>query len=296
VPLDANGETSIEIPLNDSLTSFRIVAVAIGGLELFGTSSTSIRSTQDLMILSGIAPLVREGDCFRAEFTLRNTTDQEMEVRVQGRVAGLSDPLTPLTLSLAPNQSQVIGWDVIAPSSVQALRYEVDAAASSGFTDRMRVVQQVHPLVPIRTFQATVFQWQQEIRQPVQRPADALPDRGGVQLLVRPTIAEGMDAMREWMRRYPYSCLEQQISRAVALRDHGQWQQIAAILPSHLDSDGLLKYFPAMEQGSEVLTPYALSIAHEAGWEIPGAVRERMIQGLQRFVEGAIQRPPLRSR
>jgi len=94
------------------------------------------------------------------------------------------------------------------------------------------------------------------------------------------------------MRRYPYSCLEQLISQAVVLRDLEQWQQIAAILPSHLDSDGLLKYFPAMEQGSEVLTPYALSIVHEAGWEIPSEVRERMIQGLQRFVEGTIQRWP----
>ena len=61
VPLDANGEASLEIPLNDSLTSFRLVAVATGGLDLFGTGSTSIRSTQDLMLLSGIPPLVRGG-------------------------------------------------------------------------------------------------------------------------------------------------------------------------------------------------------------------------------------------
>ena len=292
VPLDANGEASLEIPLNDSLTSFRLVAVATGGLELFGTGSTSIRSTQDLMILSGITPLVREGDQFRAEFTLRNTTDQPMEVQVQGRVDGLSDPLTMRALSLASSQSQVIGWDIIAPTGVRALRYEVEAAASGGTTDRIRVVQQVYPVVPIRTFQATISQWQREIKQRVQPPADALPDRGGVQLLVRPSLAEGMGSMRDWMRRYPYSCLEQQISRAVALRDQGQWQQIAAILPSHLDSDGLLKYFPAMEQGSEVLTPYVLSIVHEAGWEIPAEVREHMMQGLQRFVEGTIQRRP----
>jgi hypothetical protein len=101
-----------------------------------------------------------------------------------------------------------------------------------------------------------------------------------------------MVVMRDWMRRYPDSCLEQQISRAVALRDHGQWQQIAAILPSHLDPDGLLKYFPTMAQGSEVLTPYAFSIVHEAGWEIPAETRERMIHGLQRFMEGTIQRRP----
>ena len=31
LPLDANGEASVEVPLNDSITSFRIVAVATGG-------------------------------------------------------------------------------------------------------------------------------------------------------------------------------------------------------------------------------------------------------------------------
>lgn len=61
VPLDDKGEASLEVPLNDSITSFRIVAVATGGEGLFGTGSTSIQSTQDLMILSGLPPVVREG-------------------------------------------------------------------------------------------------------------------------------------------------------------------------------------------------------------------------------------------
>jgi uncharacterized protein YfaS (alpha-2-macroglobulin family) len=292
VPLDANGEASLEIPLNDSLTSFRIAAVATGGVELFGTGSTAIRSTQDLMALSGIPPLVREGDQFRAELTLRNTTDRAMDVQVKARVDGLPMALAPLALSLAPSQSEVMGWEVVVPTGVQALRYEVEARESGGAIDRMHVVQQVQSVVPIRTFQAVISQWKQEIRQPVQRPGDALPERGGVQLLVRSSIVEGLDAMRDWMRHYPYACLEQQISRAVALRDQRQWQQLVALLPSHLDSDGLLKYFPTMEQGSEVLTSYALSIIHEAGWPIPTEVRERLIQGLQRFVEGAIRRRP----
>ncbi|HEX9871516.1 MAG TPA: MG2 domain-containing protein, partial [Candidatus Tectomicrobia bacterium] len=292
VPLDANGEASLEIPLNDSLTSFHIVAVATGGLELFGTGSTSIRSSQDLMMLSGVAPLVREGDQFRAEFTLRNTTDQAMDVLVQGRVDGLSAPLVPQRLSLASSQSQVIGWEITVPVGVQALRYDVEATSSGRASDRLRVRQQVQPSVPIRTFQATISQWQGQIRQPVQRPADAFPDRGGVRLLVRSSMVQSLDGMRDWMRRYPYSCLEQQISRAVALRDQGQWQHIAAALPSHLDADGLLKYFPGMEEGSEVLTSYALSLVHEAGWQIPADIRERMMQGLQRFVEGAIGRRP----
>ena len=291
VPLDASGEASVEVPLNDSLTSFRIVAVATAGLELlFGTGATTIRTTQDLMILSGIPPLVREGDRFRAEFTLRNTTDRAMDVEVKARVDGLAEALRPQSLNLPPGEARVIGWDITAPAAIQALRYDVEAGAAGDATDRLRVAQQVLPAVPVRTLQATIGQWQREIRQPVERPADALADRGGVQLRLRPSLVAGLDPMRHRMQRYPYSCLEQQVSRAVALRDHGQWQSIAAVLPSYLDADGLLKYFAAMNQGSEVLTSYVLSVVHAAGWEIPAELRERLMQGLQRFVEGTVQR------
>ena len=55
VPLDARGRAMVEIPLNDSLTSFRIVAVAESGLDRFGTGATTIRTTQDLMLLPGPA-------------------------------------------------------------------------------------------------------------------------------------------------------------------------------------------------------------------------------------------------
>ena len=60
VKLDQNGRAVAEVPLNDSLTSFRIVAVADGGADLFGTGQTVIRSTQELMLFSGLPPLVRE--------------------------------------------------------------------------------------------------------------------------------------------------------------------------------------------------------------------------------------------
>src|SRR3989337_560399 len=100
--LDAKGEAIIEVPLNDSITSFRIVAVATGGTGLFGTGSTSIQSTQDLMILSGLPPLVSEGDRFRAEFTLRNTTGRSMEVDVTGKIERLTESLKPMVISLQP--------------------------------------------------------------------------------------------------------------------------------------------------------------------------------------------------
>ena len=42
------------------------------------------------------------------------------------------------------------------------------------------------------------------------------------------------------------------------------------VLPDYLDRDGLLKYWPIMRDGDDVLTSYVLSIAGEAGYPIPG--------------------------
>ncbi|HWT34834.1 MAG TPA: MG2 domain-containing protein, partial [Paraburkholderia sp.] len=106
VTLDANGEASVDVPLNDALTSFRIVAIAAVGDGAFGTGSTSIRSTQDLQLISGLPPLVREGDQFRAQFTVRNTTTRAMKVVVTPNVPGLS--LQPQTVDVAADSAREV--------------------------------------------------------------------------------------------------------------------------------------------------------------------------------------------
>jgi uncharacterized protein YfaS (alpha-2-macroglobulin family) len=291
LPLDANGEASIEIPLNDSITSFQIVAVATGGVNLFGTGSASIQSTQDLMVLSGLPPLVREGDRFQAEFTLRNTTNRNMEVHVSAKVGRLVKSLPPVSVSLTPGEAREMGWEVTVPFGVEMLPWEVEAAEKGSLEkDRIKIGQRVASAVPVRTFQATLAQVEKDFQVSVERPSDALPGRGGVRVVSRPKLADSQTGVTDYMKKYPYGCLEQKISIAVALRDEKVWKDLMSALPSHLDPDGLAKYFPAMRYGSETLTSYLLAIAHEAGWAIPAETREKMEIGLRKFIEGSILR------
>jgi hypothetical protein len=290
-PLDANGEATVEVPLNDSITSFRIVAVATGGIGLFGTGFTSIQSTQDLMILSGLPPLAREGDRFKAGFTLRNTTNQHMELDVSAKVEGISQTLNPMTVSLTPGEAKEVGWDTVVPLNVEMLRWEVEVKEKgSGAGDRIKVTQKVIPAIPVRTFQATIAQVDKEFKTSVERPKDGLPGRGGVRVTLRPKIGDGLSGVFEYMKWYPYGCMEQKISVAVALRDEGLWKKCMSELPSHLDSDGLVKYFPPCLNGSPTLTSYIMAIGHEAGWPIPDETREKMETGLKKFIEGSILR------
>lgn len=290
VALDAEGRARVEIPLNDSLTSFRIVAVATAGTSQFGTAATTIRSTQDLMLLSGLPPLVREGDRFRAELTLRNASERAMEITVTPQVSGLSTPLGEQRHSLTAGAATVVGWDVLVPSGADTLTYTLDASESGGASDRLRVTQSIRPAVPVKTYQATLVRWEKPIEQSVARPADALPDRGGIRVAFAPKLSGGLDGVRTWMRDYPYTCLEQKVSRIVALNDARGWTELSTTLPSYLDGDGLLKYFPSSTYGSDVLTAYILSITHAAGLALPTPVLERTQTALNRFVSGELRR------
>jgi len=303
VKLDAQGRAEVEIPLNDSLTSFRIVAVAHGVASQFGTGRASIRSNQELMLFAGLPPLVREQDAYRAIFTVRNASDQPLEAKVGARltpVAGerrsTAQQQAPVSVSLAPGASQEVGWDVKVPVDADALSWEVDASAqdASGKTvqDSLTASQQVIEAVAVRTFQATLAQVDRRFDLPVEIPADAIAGRGGVRVALSPRLAGDLPGVREYMAAYAYTCFEQQASQAVALREQGRWDAVMAMLPAHLDRDGFAKYFSSMNHGSDVLTTYLLSIASEAGYAIPEAARTRMHAALERFVAGQVVREP----
>ncbi|MFH0786829.1 MAG: MG2 domain-containing protein [Pseudomonadota bacterium] len=293
VALNENGQASIKFPLNDSLTSFRIVAVAQGGQGLFGTGGTTIRTTQDLMILSGLPPLVREGDRFRAGFTVRNASQRLMTVEagltvkeVQGKKG-----MEPIRETIPAGEARDLGWEILVPSGLEKLDYEALVTETGGTaSDRLKVSQKVVPAVHVRTFQATLLPVKDPVRLEVEMPAEALPGRGGLNVLVKPKLSEGLSGLTAYMKGYPFVCLEQKISKAVVLQDREMWKSIMADLPAYLDDNGLAKYFPNMRQGSDALTAYLLSISQEAQQDIPGQLREKMLHGLKDFMEGKIIR------
>ena len=306
VQLDAQGQAMVTVPLNDALTSFRIVAVADASTGLFGTGQTTIRATQDLQILSGLPPLVRQGDAFRAQLTLRNTTKKAMNVQVSPRATELeASALKPQTIELPAGEAREVSLDVTAPeplafSQLDAITWDIEAKDTlGGAHDALKVRQRLVPAVPLAVQQATLTQIDGSLSLAVAPPAGALAGRGGLKLSLQPTLAGGLDGVRDWFERYPYVCLEQQASKAIGLRDAQAWQALAARLPTYLDSDGLASYFPPQAgeaaRGSDTLTAYLLAATHEASrinpaFALPDEARASMERGLTAFVEGRLQR------
>ncbi len=291
VSVDENGMAQVTFPLNDSLSAFRVVAIADNGLGLYGTGSSKITTTQDLQLLAGLPKVVRENDRFDAIFTVRNASNRTMTVLVGGDIVGLG-PLVEREITIPAGKARKAHWDILVPYDLPGLEWRIGVSEKDGTaTDAIKIRQRVDPSVPVRVFQSTIHQIQTPWNVTLERPGDAIPGRGGVDVNLQAKLGDGLQGVKDYMARYPYRCFEQRTSMAVALEDKGLWQQAALALPAFMDSDGLVKYWPSdYLRGSDTLTAYVLAITHEAGWEIPDSQRDQMLNGLTAFVEGRIRR------
>ncbi len=297
VQLDAQGKATVSIPINDSLTSFTLAAMATAGSDAFGTGRGTIRTSQDVMVFSGLPPVVRQGDQYDAEFTVRNTLPKTLAVQArlemafdglpqaQGQAAGHQ---VVQSLQLAPQGSQVVRYPVHVPLQATASHIQFTLTDTQGRRlDALRITQQVAAPYPVRTWQQTLVRLRGRSAIPVAPVADAMPGTAALQASVSSTLLGSLDGVRRAMRDYPYSCLEQQVSKAVVLN------QPDAVLPKladYQDADGLLRFWPCDCRGSDVLTSYVLTMAQEAGWTLPSRVQQGALQGLRAFVAGRLRR------
>ncbi|MGD9810653.1 MAG: alpha-2-macroglobulin [Sphingobium sp.] len=290
VALDQKGEARVAVPLSDALSRFRLVAIATDGAQLFGTGQTSIRTAQNLAVYPGLPPLVRTGDWYGAVFTLRNGSDRPMKVTASPTLEPAIARIGPLTIDIPAGGAAQVRWNLHAPQRAGQVKWTVAARSADGKDmDRVTTVQEVVPAVPVEVWAASL--WRVSEGAPtIGIPAGALPG-GWVSVALSDTLAPPLEGVRRYMADYPYGCFEQKLSRIVATGDTGGWTALAAALPTYLDSDGLLRYWPVADMpGSPELTAYALAITSAAGLPLPDDARSKMTGGLRSVVEGRLSR------
>jgi alpha-2-macroglobulin len=321
VKLDAEGKAEVEVPLNDSLTAFRIVAIATGGAGEFGDGAATIRSTRELATYSGLPPMVREGDTFTAEFTLRNTGARALDVMVNGSVEAMAGaaaagsgtagaataaaaatsvpppavlattPLSEQRVALAPVESRTLTWPASVPKGSKALAWKLTAGAE-GASDSLIARQRVEPALPVQVVQATLAQLDGSAAMPVAAPpgADTAAAGSGIVVSGAASLGDSVAPMKDWLARYPYTCLEQKVSIAIGREDDAAWQTLVGEMESYVDASGLLMYFPGQHLGDDRLTAYVLAISHAAGRALPEDLSDRLTTALDGFVAGRIER------
>jgi hypothetical protein len=299
VVLDESGSATLSVPLNDSLTEFKLVAIADAGAGHFGTGTGRLSSKQDLQLISGLPPLVREKDRYSALLTVRNSTARAMTVSVSAR-QGEREP-ERREIKLDAESATELAWPGEAPEGTNAVVWEFAASesgqAAGAAHDSLRISQQVAPAVPVTVRQADFARVEGMLEIPSAAPTGAIAGPsgplGGIEVGLSARISTPPPGLKRFFETYPFICLEQKTSVAIGLRDAARWQQVVADMPTYLDNDGLARYFPGEggngNAGSPALTAYLLDVSHASGFAIPPELVQRLESGLAAFAEGRIK-------
>lgn len=285
--LNASGEADVEFELNDSITRFKIHAIATSGANHFGSGSATVVSSKDLILYSGFAPVVRDGDQIQNALTIRNTTSALMKIDLEVKSPDVSKLGKPAVFELPAHQSRTLFIPVTVPPGLKNLIYEIVAKDLTGSArDALKVKTRVDEAVPATVQQATLLQLAPSGKLTVQQPKDALAGRGGVAVDAKSSLVASLLGVRTYMEEYPYTCYEQLMSKAVSTGSKSDLKKLIQEMPSYMDGQGLLKYFPTSICGSPQLTRYILSVVKMAGEEIAPESLNRALDGLEAWLNG----------
>ena len=277
---DETGVLAVAFTLPDSLTSYRVVAIAADAETGFAGAELSIRAAKPLQLLPALPKFATEGDVFEAGILVQNTGTEPGEAVITLHVTGAAIGTASGTASGASGgnsggtaktggkasaaspgsrtDSRTIRLQagrsglVTFPLTVDALtgldgKLRLRAEGRMGNeTDAAQFTLPVKPARPLTHVAAAGLLAEGETYTlPVKAPA-RLDPRSRMEVTFAPSPAAGAPLAAKQVIGYPWNCLEQRLSRAWAriLRlEHGD---LLGLAPDAADRDEIMKEFDAV--------------------------------------------------
>lgn len=214
---DSNGEATITVTMPDSLTSWRLTAVATTADTQVGETFINVQTKQEIVIQPILPPGLTAGDQVHLSTLVQNFSDVAQTITVEVVETVVSPlltlpPATAQTVTIPPGERQIVGWSVVAEAA-GATTLQFNARIGEQRVDAIALPLDIRPLsIPDVTTQIADFQgeWATTLTQ----PANALP-QSSIQLELSRSIAGSMTEGLDYLTGYPYGCVEQTMSRAL---------------------------------------------------------------------------------
>ncbi len=231
VRTDERGRAAVPLELPDSLTRYRVMAVAVHGGQRFGSGESAVTARLPLMVRPSAPRFLNFGDRFELPVVLHNRTEKPLEVEVAVRAAnaGLApslDEADPAAgserISTAGRRATVPAGDRVEvrfPAAAQmagTARFQV-AAAARRWSDAASVELPVWTPATSEAFATYGEIDAGALEQPVRAPDDVWPQFGGLEVTVSSTQLQALTDAVLFLVDYPFDCNEQIASRLLAI-------------------------------------------------------------------------------
>ncbi|HKW44938.1 MAG TPA: Ig-like domain-containing protein, partial [Candidatus Eremiobacteraceae bacterium] len=306
VRTDATGNASVSFALPDDLTTWRVMAVAIGAPGepgspdplTFGQADATFIANKPLVTNALLPQFARPGDEFQGGVSVTNSTGAPAQVSIKGLLTG------PLAFA-GPTSSEAASYS--SPVGTSAYRFDMKVGSNgtasvrfdstlSGRADAFSVPLDV---VTRNVLESTVESGstQSTATVPVRRGPDVAPDMGGLRIMLASSLVpEVAGPARQMIDDYPLPFAETAASRLRAAADIAIINKrfahplsgvdpvaVASTAVSQLEvlqlGNGGLAIWPGAKKASPLDSSYAalaLVRAKEAGLSVDAGLLQRL--------------------
>ncbi len=298
---DASGKAHVTFKLPESLTTYRIMAVAVSAGDLYGFGATSITTSKRLMARPALPRFLRAGDVLEAGVVVSAKNFEPGQVTVQARATGIV--LTAegtRTVSLKRDESVEVRFPFRAETAGNAsFRFDVSAGSERDAVLVNRKVVSPATLEAVALYGAS----EDSVAEALGDLSTIRADVGQLDISVASTALVGLGAGVEQLVQYPYGCTEQLSSMLiplVPLRDLAKDFHIplpldlnqvvphtVAEIVSRQRSDGGFGLWPSSTESYPWVGAYALFVLSQAslhGASVPKPVFDRGRDYLRRYL------------
>lgn len=317
-----DGKATVPVKLPESLTAYRILAVATSGAERFGSGVSALEVRKPFMLQPAVPRFANVGDTFEAGVVVFNRTGVTGPVTVVATPAASSTALSPATEQTVTvpavgdkpvevrfkftaanvGQANVVFSGHVGLTATTATRDSKDAVATSFPTT---LTQRLAVVATSGTVLATGGKTVVAPTERVSVPEDAIPGIGGLEVSASTSALAGLQNSIAALVEYPFGCLEQRTSRIRILLELSKLDgafslpelskvQLDKVLVSEIralrqfsTSGGALSYWPGTELPDAFLTARTLMLlvdARDAKLPVPTG----MIGALTKSLQGAV--------
>jgi alpha-2-macroglobulin len=213
---DKNGKAKADVTLPESLTTYRVMAVAGDRQSRFGWAQNELRINQPVMVTPSWPRFLTPGDTAHFGGVVHNQT------KSAGTATVSIKSLNPEVIAVEGEQkvqvpaggSLEVRWDAIA-KSIGTARIQMRVSMGSE-RDAFEDVIPVRVLVTPETV-AAYGEAKPTSQQTLEIPTGVVPGYGGLHMQLSSTMLVGLAEGASYLVQYPYGCAEQRASGALAL-------------------------------------------------------------------------------
>lgn len=215
VTTDGDGKAQVKFKLPDSVTRYRIMAIAAAGTDKFGSSESSLTTKLPLMIKPSAPRFLNFGDSCELPIIIQNQTDKPLKTEVALR-SNNTEISEPGKLVIVPANDRIeVRFAVKAISNGQAT-FQCVAKADS-LSDSTEFSLPI--LVPASKESVATYGVIDKgaVIQKLAAPSNVIESIGGLTISTSSSAMQSLGDSFNYLRNYQYDCSEQVSSRLIAM-------------------------------------------------------------------------------